>query len=83
MFVPAGQALSAPAGSDAQRVWDLAWSVRLDALRPNFERELQDATRAGDARMVFLAFEPMNAVIGRDLDVPRLVASLLTGFAVP
>jgi predicted permease len=82
MFVPAGQATSAVSTRGGQRVWDLTWSVRTDVARPELEREIQAAVRAADARMVFLAFEPMDAVIARDLDIPRFVASLLTGFAV-
>jgi ABC-type antimicrobial peptide transport system permease subunit len=32
--------------------------------------------------MVFREFEPMAALVRRDLDIPRLVATLLTGFAL-
>jgi predicted permease len=82
MFVPAAQATSVIASRGAQRVWDLTWSFRTDPSRQNIEHEVQNAVQAVDARMVFLAFEPMDAVITRDLDIPRLVASLLTGFAL-
>ena len=81
MFVPAGQATSAVSSRGGQRVWDLTWSLRTEARPPDFERQIQAAVRAVDARMVFLAFEPMDAIIARDLDIPRFVASLLTGFA--
>jgi len=82
MIVPAGQAITVVANRGQQRVWDLTWSIRTGEPRPNLERELRDAVQATDARMVFRQFEPMAAVIDRDLDVPRLVATLLTGFAV-
>jgi predicted permease len=82
MIVPAGQTMTVVANRGRQRVWDLTWSIRTDAPRPSLERDLRDAVRAIDARMVFREFEPMAAVIARDLDVPRLVATLLTGFAL-
>jgi len=82
MFVPVGQATSVIANRGTQRVWDLTWSIRMDAPSATLERDAQNAVRGVDARMVFLAFEPMGAVITRDLDIPRLVASLLSGFAM-
>ena len=81
MFVPAGQATPAVSSRGGQRVWDLTWSLRTEARPADFERQIQAAVRAVDARMVFLAFEPMDTIIARDLDIPRFVASLLTGFA--
>jgi putative ABC transport system permease protein len=82
MLMPAGQATSVVASSGGQRVWDLTWSFRADSSHASIEREVQDAVQAVDGRMMFLTFEPMNAVITRDLDIPRLVASLLTSFAL-
>ncbi len=82
MIVPAGQAVTVVANRGRQRAWDLTWSIRADAPRPNLERELRDAVQAVDGRMVFREFEPMATVMSRDLDVPRLVTTLLTGFAL-
>ena len=82
MFVPAGQATTVVANRGTQRAWDLTWSFRTTASSTTLERDIQNAIRGVDPRMVFLAFEPMGAVIRRDLDVPRLVATLLSGFAM-
>jgi ABC-type antimicrobial peptide transport system permease subunit len=82
MIVPAGQAISVVANRGRQRVWDVTWSIRTDARGRNLERELRDAALAIDPRMVFREFEPMAAVMRRDLEVPRLVATLLSGFAL-
>ena len=82
MIVPAGQAVTVVANRGRQRVWDLTWSIRTQASRPDLERDMREAVQAIDPRMVFREFEPMTAVVSRDLDVPRLVATLLTGFAL-
>ncbi len=82
MYVPAGQATSVVATRGTQRVWDLTWSFQTHTSTTTLERDIQNAVRGVDARMVFLSFEPMGAVISRDLDVPRLVATLLSGFAM-
>jgi ABC-type antimicrobial peptide transport system permease subunit len=82
MIVPTGQAVTVIANRGRQRVWDLTWSIRSQASLPNLERDMRDAVQAIDARMVFREFEAMTAVVSRDLDVPRLVSTLLTGFAL-
>jgi ABC-type antimicrobial peptide transport system permease subunit len=82
MIVPAGQAITVVANRGRQRVWDLTWSIRADIPTPNLERELRDAVQSIDARLVFREFESMATVVSRDLDVPRLVTTLLTGFAL-
>ena len=59
----------------------MTWSIKTDRPGPEIERELQDAVRAVDPRLAFVTFEPMDAVIARDLDIPRFVANLLAAFA--
>jgi len=82
MIVPTGQAVTVVANRGRQRVWDLTWSIRTQASRPQLERDMRDTVQTIDARMVFREFEPMAALVRRDLDAPRLVATLLTGFAL-
>ncbi len=81
MFQPAGQAAASMSGW-LRDGFNLAWSVRANGARPEREREMQEAVRAVDPRLSFIRFEPMDAVIDRDLDVPRFAANLFGGFAL-
>jgi predicted permease len=81
LFEPAGQA-AANMGGTGRRVFDLTWAVRSSSGRPGIQGELQQAVRSVDSRLLFIAFEPMDAVVARDLDVPRFVASLFAGFGL-
>jgi len=81
VFQPAGQAAVIVPGGNG-RVFDLAWSVRSETARPALQRELQEAVRAVDPRLTFISFEPMDAIIARDLDIPRFAANLFTGFGI-
>ncbi len=81
MFQPAGQA-AAGAPTGARRVFDLTWAMRTNAPHPTREHEIQQALHAIDPRLTVLSFEPMDAVVARDLDIPRFAANLFAGFAV-
>jgi len=80
MFVPAGQG-SATSVRGTHGVFPMTWSIKTARLDAMLASDLEDAMRAVDAGVTFIAFEPMDAVIARDLDLPRLVASLLATFA--
>lgn len=80
MFVPAGQA-SATSVRGTHGVFPMTWSIKTARLDGALARDLENTIRAIDAGVTFIAFEPMDAVIARDLDLPRLVASLLATFA--
>ena len=69
-------------GGTGRRVFDLTWAIRSSIDRPGLQGELQEAVRAVDSRLLFISFEPMDAVVARDLDVPRFVASLFAGFGL-
>ena len=45
------------------------------------ERDVREALRQVDARLPFVGFEPMSAVVARDLDVPRFLTTMLAAFA--
>jgi len=59
----------------------MTWSIKTARLDGALARDLDSAIRAIGAGVTFITFEPMDAVIARDLDLPRLVASLLATFA--
>jgi putative ABC transport system permease protein len=80
LFTPAGQA-SATLVRATHGAFAMTWSIRTDGQRPGITRDVQDALRAVDARLPFVGFEPMAAVVARDVDLPRLLASLLAAFA--
>jgi putative ABC transport system permease protein len=81
MYVPVGQT---PAGllQSAHRFFPMSWVVRADQADGRITRELQDAVRAVNPLLHFIRFETMDAVIARDLDLPRFIATLVATFAV-
>jgi predicted permease len=80
MFVPASQAPDV-AVQIANRFFDMKWIVRTTGSIPALERDMQEAVRAVDSTLPFARFETMDAVIGRDLDMQRLLTVLLVAFA--
>ena len=80
MYVPAAQAPDA-AIQIANRFFDMRWIVRTTGSIPAVERGMQDAVRTVDPTLPFARFESMDAVIGRDLDLQRLLTVLLGAFA--
>jgi putative ABC transport system permease protein len=80
MYVPAAQAPDA-AIQIANRFFDMRWIVRTTGSIPAVERGMQDAVRSVDPTLPFARFESMDAVIGRDLDLQRLLTVLLGAFA--
>ena len=79
MYVPAAQAPRA-ALQGANRFFNMTWAIRTSG--PTFDpRLVEDAVRAVNPALPFIAFEPMRAVVSRDIDLQRLVAGLLTAFA--
>ena len=80
LFTPAAQS-SATLVRSTHGAFPMTWSIRTDGRRTDLEREIQDALRAVDSRLPFIGFEPMSAVVARDLDVPRFLTTLLALFA--
>ncbi len=80
IFTPAGQG-SSTLVRGTHDTFAMTWSIRTDGSRPGLEREVQDVIRAVDPRLPFISFEPMSAVVARDLDTQRLLATLLATFA--
>ena len=80
MFVPAAQAPDL-AVQIANRFFDMKWIVRTRGSIPALERGMQEAVRAIDPTLPFARFESMDSVIGRDLDLQRLLTVLLGAFA--
>ena len=80
IFVPAAQAADR-AVQIANQFFDMKWIVRTSGSIPALERGMQDAVRAIDPTLPFARFETMDAVIGRDLDLQRLLTVLLGAFA--
>jgi predicted permease len=80
IYIPAGEgALSAVQA--AFRVIDVVLSVRSDRPPGEVAGDLRNALEGVDGRAMAVAFEPMDAVIARDLDIPRLVTNVLATFA--
>jgi predicted permease len=80
LFTPAGQS-SGTLIRSTHGAFAMTWSIRTNGPRPGVERDVEQALRAVDARLPFIRFESMDAVIARDVDLPRLLASLLAAFA--
>jgi putative ABC transport system permease protein len=80
LFTPAAQA-SATLLRSTHAAFPMTWSIRTDGRRAGLEREIEDALRTIDPRLPFIGFEPMSAVVSRDLDVPRFLTTLLAAFA--
>jgi ABC-type antimicrobial peptide transport system permease subunit len=80
VFVPAEQASPTMVRS-THAAFPATWSVRTAGAGPGLERSFADAVRAVEPRLSFIRFEAMDAIIARDLDQPRFVASLLAAFA--
>jgi ABC-type antimicrobial peptide transport system permease subunit len=80
IYVPAAQAPDA-AVQIANRFFDMRWIVQTTGSIPAVERGMQDAVRAVDPTLPFSRFESMDSVIGRDLDLQRLLTVLLGAFA--
>jgi predicted permease len=79
VYHPAGQApMIAQAG---QRTYSIALSVRTTRAPAAVADGLRAAARAADPRAVFISFERMDDVLARDLELPRLVAVLLSAFS--
>jgi putative ABC transport system permease protein len=80
MFVPAAQAPDL-AVQIANRFFDMKWIVRTTGSIPTLERGMQEAVQAIDPTLPFARFESMDTVVGRDLDMQRLLTVLLGAFA--
>jgi predicted permease len=80
IYVPAAQAPDA-AVQIANRFFDMKWIVRTTGSMPGIERGMVEAVRAVDPTLPFARFESMDSVIGRDLDLQRLLTVLLGAFA--
>jgi len=80
MYVPAAQAPDA-AVRIANRFFEMKWIVRTRGSAAGIERAMQNAVESVDATLPFVRFESMASVIGRDLDLQRLLTVLLGAFA--
>ena len=80
LFTPAAQT-SATLLRGTHGAFPMTWSIRTQGSRAGLEQEVRDALRAVDPRLPFIGFEPMSAVVSRDLDVPRFLTTLLVAFA--
>ncbi|HEY1306436.1 MAG TPA: ABC transporter permease [Vicinamibacterales bacterium] len=80
IFVPAAQAPDRGV-SISNQFFDTKWIVRTNGLVPGIERAMREAVRAVDPTLAFVRFESMTSVIGRDLDLQRLLTVLLGAFA--
>ena len=81
LFTPAGQT-SATLVRGAHEAFAMTWSIRTNGARPGLEADVQQALQAVDPRLPFIGFQPMSAVIARDLEVPRVLTTLLAAFAI-
>jgi ABC-type antimicrobial peptide transport system permease subunit len=68
-------------GQAGQRTYNVTWSIRTTSAPADIETGLRAAARAADPRAVFISFERMDDVIARDLELPRLIAFLLSVFS--
>jgi hypothetical protein len=80
LFTPASQT-SATLVRSTHGSFAMTWSIRTGAARPGLERDVEEALRGVDPGLPFVSFEAMDAVVARDVDIPRLMASLLAAFA--
>jgi predicted permease len=80
LFTPAGQG-SPTLIRGTHGAYAMTWSIRTAGPRPGLEGDVRDALRQIDPRLPFIGFEPMAAVVARDLDVPRFLTTLLATFA--
>ena len=79
MYVPAGQ-LPRGALAGANRFFNMTWALRTSG--SNFDqRPIESAVRAVNPTLPFITFEPMTAVVSRDIELQRFVAALLIVFA--
>jgi predicted permease len=81
LFTPAGQS-SATLIRGTHDSFAMTWSIQTDGTRAGVEAGIQQALQAVDPRLPFIGFQPMSAVMARDLDVPRFLATLLAAFAI-
>ena len=79
MYVPAGQ-LPRRALAGANQFFNMTWALRTSGSSFD-QRPIETAVRAVNPTLPFITFEPMNAVVSRDIEVQRLVAALLIVFA--
>jgi predicted permease len=79
IYHPAAQAPMI--GQAGQRTYNVTWSIRTTSAPADIETGLRAAARAADPRAVFISFERMDDVIARDLELPRLIAFLLSVFS--
>jgi predicted permease len=79
MYVPAGQL---PRGvlAGANRFFNMTWALRTSGSSFD-QRPIEAAVRAVNPTLPFITFEPMTAVVSRDIELQRLVAALLMVFA--
>jgi putative ABC transport system permease protein len=80
-FVPAGQASTSLIGA-THRSFPMTWAIASQRPLGELEADLRQAIRTVDPYLTFIGFEPMDAVIARDLDVQRFVTALLAVFAM-
>jgi ABC-type antimicrobial peptide transport system permease subunit len=80
IYVPAAQAPDA-AVQIANRFFDTKWIVKTRGPVTGVERDIEATVGAVDATLPFVRFESMTSVIGRDLDLQRLMTVLLGAFA--
>jgi hypothetical protein len=81
VYVPVAQAPDAGV-QIANRFFDMKWIVRVSGSVAALEPGMRDAVRAIDPTLAFIRFETMTSLIGRDLDMQRLLTVLLGAFAV-
>ena len=80
IFVPAAQAPDRGV-SISNQFFDTKWIVRTNGSAAGIERAMREAVREVDPTLAFVRFESMTSVIGRDLDLQRLLTVLLGAFA--
>jgi putative ABC transport system permease protein len=80
IFVPAAQAPDA-AVRIAHAFFQMKWIVKTDTPLTTIERGMREALQAIDPTLPFVRFEPMSAVIADDLNLQRLLMTLLAAFA--
>jgi putative ABC transport system permease protein len=80
VFVPAGQASVTLIGA-THRSFPMTWAIASQRPLGELEADLRQTIRTVDPYLTFIGFEPMEAVIARDLDIQRFVTALLAVFA--
>ena len=80
IFVPSSQ-VGGTALRSTHQFYPIAWAITADRPAAEVARDVTEAMRAVAPAIPFARIEPMEAVIARDLEIPRLFGNLLGVFA--